>query len=133
MINTHGLRIQFGKHKGELVTRLPIDYLEWLINEGTQFSEVAQAELDRRGYTPDSKAIKISGHALDRASLRILHIWEKEHEKNEGLHSWLVRISQDAVKLCREGDTPHFRIEYADMKLVFKRGKLYPTLVTVTK
>ncbi len=32
MINTHHLTVGFGKHKGELWTRVPVSYLRWLVN-----------------------------------------------------------------------------------------------------
>ena len=75
-INTHNVRIEFGKYRGELVTRLPISYLEWLINEGTHFAPVAEAELKRRGYKPGKgKRVDITNHAIDRASIRIMGIF----------------------------------------------------------
>lgn len=133
-INTHNMRIEFGKHKGELVTRLPISYLEWLINEGTHFAPVAEAELKRRGLTPgNGRKIEITNHAIDRASLRIMGIYLAEHQKNEGLFSWLERIALEALENLGDVEEQDFRIDYGDMKLVFKRGKLYPTLVTVLK
>ena len=132
-INTHNMRIEFGKHRGELVTRLPIDYLEWHINEGTQFAPVAQAELDRRGFNPDTNnKVDVSKHAIDRASLRVLHIWQRERKPKEGIYSWLARVSLEGIENLKPDQTrQNFRIEYADLTLVFKQGKLYPTLVTV--
>jgi len=127
------MRIEFGKHKGELVTRLPIDYLEWHINEGTQFAKVAQAELDRRGFNPDINGkVEISKHAIDRASLRVLDLWIKERKRQEGIYSWLARVSLEAIEAIKPDQTKlHFKIEYADIILIYKQGQLYPTLVTV--
>lgn len=129
------MRIEFGKYKGELVTRLPIDYLEWHINEGTQFAPVAQAELDRRGINIEiSGKVEISKHAIDRASLRVLNIWEKEKQKGEGIYSWLVRLSVESIERLKPNtQSKNFKVEYSDLVLVFKRGQLYPTLVTVVK
>lgn len=133
-INTHGLRINFGKHKGERVTRLPVDYLEWLINENTHYSDIARAELERRGVPLNGRKIEVSAHAVDRASLRVLNIWQAEHKPNEGLHAWLCRISIQAInQMGLEDAAPEFKIIYSDMVLAFKSGILYPTLVTVMK
>ena len=68
------MRIEFGKYKGQRVTRLPVDYLEWLINEGAAYAPICQAELKRRGVTPGHKQVEVSNHAIDRASLRMLEI-----------------------------------------------------------
>lgn len=57
-MNTHGLKISFGKHEGELFTRLPIGYLRWMINERTREWEIAQAEFERRGDTMPKSALK---------------------------------------------------------------------------
>ena len=64
-INTHGQRIEFGKHKGELFTRLPVSYLKWMINENAQQSDIAKAEFERRGDTMPE--VELSGHAIDNA------------------------------------------------------------------
>ena len=52
-INTHGMVIGFGKHKGELYTRVPVSYLFWMVNVEHQDAATAQAEIDRRGSHPD--------------------------------------------------------------------------------
>jgi hypothetical protein len=134
-INTHNVRIQFGKHKGELVTRLPIDYLEWHINEATQFSATAEAELKRRGHVIGSgRQVEISNHAIDRASLRLMGFYLADRRQNEGLHSWLVRVALEVLTIVKyEEQADTFRVEIPEAKLVYKKGKLYPTLVTVMK
>ena len=73
-INPHGEIIGFGKHKGERFTRLPVSYLRWMINEKTRQHEIAKAEFDRRGDTMPK--VDLSGHAIDKASLRCLGIWQ---------------------------------------------------------
>lgn len=133
-INTHNMRIEFGKYKGELVTRLPISYLEWIINVGAAYAPIAQAELDRRGIPKDHKKVEISNHAIDRASVRILKIWKGASNSNEGIYSWLTRVSIDALAKLKEPPAEgKFKIEYISMTLVFKTGINYPTLVTVLK
>lgn len=131
-ISTHNITMSFGKYKGELLTRVPINYLEWLINVGSSFSELAQAELDRRGVSKDHHKVEISSHAIDRASLRVLKIWQKMRRDNEGLYSWLVRVSIEALSRLTEPLTEgKNKIQVTDLVLVFKAGKLYPTLVTI--
>jgi uncharacterized protein (DUF3820 family) len=93
-INTHNVRIDFGRHKGELFTRLPVSYLKWMVNEVVQ-DDLAKAELKRRGTT--TPELDVSGHAVDRASLRCRRIWHETSAKGQGLHSWLVQMSKEAL------------------------------------
>jgi len=132
MINTHNLIIDFGKHKGERWTRLPVGYLKWLINERTQYDDIAKAELKRRGTVLEHE-IEISGHAIDRASFSCYNIWYLTRKKDEGLHSWLHRMSVESLKTIKNKKRVKFRrsVIYKGMKLVFKLGKIYPVLLTV--
>lgn len=125
-INTHNLIVEFGKHKGERWTRLPISYLKWLVNQpGCQWKKIAQAELDRRGITTPTE-LEVSGHAIDSASLRVRRIWHKTRRGNEGLYSWLYRVGNEALKKSEEEVVEHIGI-----KFVFTYGEYYPTLKTV--
>ena len=125
-MTTHNLIVKFGKHKGERWTRLPISYLKWLINEETQYSDIAEAELKRRGTILDHE-IDISGHAVDRASINCMNHWRKTRKRNEGLYSWLMRMSKAAIKQ----DGKKEKIVYKGVTFVFCYGKLYPTLKTI--
>lgn len=131
-IDTHNLIVDFGKHRGKRWTRVPVSYLKWLINEGTQYSKIAQAELDRRGTTIDIE-VEISGHAIDRASLNCRRNWHNtKKNKDEGLHSWLHRMSVEAlasVEGIKFDDRE--KIEYKKIQFAFKFGEIYPTLLTV--
>lgn len=89
--------LDFGKHKGTRLVRVPAGYLLWLANTESDKAAMAQAELDRRGTTrPD---FDISGHAIDRASQSCLSLWQETRHGNEGLHAWLCRLGAGAVKL----------------------------------
>lgn len=130
MVDTHGERIDFGKHKGELFTRLPVSYLRWLANEPElgpkREGQLAEAELLRRGtHTP---VVEISGHAIDRASLRCRKIWHEDRGDEEGLHAWLCRICEE----CNLLERPE-RVEHKDMVLVFQYGYHFPTLKTIMR
>jgi len=137
-MNTHNLIINFGKHKGERWTRVPKNYLVWLVNQpevvtGMENNKViAQAELDRRGTVIDSE-VEISSHAVDRASLKFRHIWHQTALKNEGIYTWLSRISNEVIK---NTSTPFVqgrpdRGTYLGITFIFKWGKYYPILKTV--
>lgn len=43
-----GVRMNFGKFDGRLISSLPGDYLLWMVREKSQFSEFAETELERR-------------------------------------------------------------------------------------
>lgn len=130
-MNPHNKRIEFGKHKGELWTRLPVSYLNWIANNkdfvGREEHELATAELKRRGTA--FPTIEISGHAIDRASLRCRKLWHEDRGEDEGLHAWLVRVSEEAI--AANAASKSDAIFYKGMKLVFERGEFFPTLITV--
>jgi hypothetical protein len=138
-INTHNLVCDFGKHKGELWTRIPVSYLKWLVNSpmlsgrDDQARAIAAAELKRRGtVTP---TIEVSGHAIDSASLRCRKTWhETAKDPHEGLHAWLCRMATEALATQppdHYAEAVEGVIPYAGIKWVFVFGEAYPTLKTV--
>ena len=124
--DTHNVVCDFGRHKGTLYTRMPVGYLKWMVNSRHSQVRFAEAELQRRGTTtPD---LDVSGHAIDRASLRCRKAWHQTGHENEGLHSWLCRMAGDARQLgTREGE----RLRYAGMVFVFEEDGVWPVLKTV--
>jgi len=121
--------VDFGKHKGQLYTRIPVSYLRWMVNSGHSRADIARAELERRGVKPEDRFIEISGHAIDRASLRVRKIWHETRGADERLHAWLVRMCEEA--LAEHAPDDEGVIVHRGMKLVFEPGTLYPTLKTV--
>lgn len=132
-INTKGLVCNFGRHFGQLYTRIPVSYLKWMVNVEHPNANIAGAELERRGtITP---TIDISGHAVNRASLKCLDIWKSDMERGEGLHSWLIRVSEEAFSHFDEedGGTASVKITYKGMKFIFSIEGRWPILKTVMK
>jgi hypothetical protein len=125
-MNTHNLVVDFGAHRGEPYTRLPVSYLKWMVQCRHIRADVAKAELARRGtVTP---TLDISGHAIDSASLRLRGLWhETATSPNEGLHAWLVRMCAEALA-AGEMDAENC-IYYRGIKLVFEPGE-WPILKT---
>jgi hypothetical protein len=128
-LNTHGVVINYGRHKGELVTRLPVSYLRWMINEKAPMWEYAKAEFDRRGDTMPK--IELSGHAIDNASLRVRKIWHETKLENEGLYSWLQRVTLEAIERGERLESG--KIKYLRMKFVIEQGEEYPVLKTIMR
>jgi hypothetical protein len=126
-INTHGVTINFGKHKGELFTRLPVSYLRWMINEKAPMVEYAKAEFERRGDTMPK--VELSGHAIDNASLRVRKIWHETRGDDEGLYSWLMRMTLEAIEHGEKLDSG--KIKYKGMKFVIVEGEEFPSLKTI--
>src|SRR5687767_15008095 len=126
-IDTHGYRLKFSKrHADELITRVPVNYLQWMVNSHHSEAPYAEAELKRRGtVTP---TLNISGHAVDRASLFCRDIWHQTRGEEEGLHAWLVRMSQSALK---DGEKRGEKIAYNGMLWVFEQDGVWPVLKTV--
>lgn len=139
--DTQGFRMKNGKHgpkggqPGELITRVPVSYLTWMVNESHQDAAMARAELSRRGTTlPD---ITVSGHAIDRASLSCRKIWHQTAlDDNEGIHAWLVRVSKEALDrgahhLDRYAGPRDLTKLYIGCKFAFMLGEEFPVLKTI--
>lgn len=128
-INTHGVTINYGKHKGELVTRLPASYLRWMVNENAPMSDYARAEIERRGHRLPE--IELSGHAIDNASLRVRKIWHETRGDDEGLYSWLMRVTLEAIEKGERLESG--KIKHLNMKFVVEDGEEFPVLKTIMK
>lgn len=118
-----------GRHAGKPMTRVPVNYLLWMVNVGHSQAVDARAELDRRGTVVPT--LDVSGHAIDRASQQLLGYWQRDHRENEGLHAWLVRIAAEALEHTpadAEGIVRHRGIRF-----VFEPGVEWPTLKTVIR
>lgn len=126
-MNTHGVKINYGKYSGELITRLPISYIRWMINQNAPMVDYARAELERRGDTMPT--VEISGHAIDKASLRVRKIWHETRGQEEGLYSWLSRIVLEALEKGEKMDEEQYY--YLGMKLVVARGAEFPSLKSI--
>ena len=130
-INTHGLVCDFGKHNGELWTRVPVGYLLWMTNQSDMADgrkQIAQSELNRRGTVRPT--IDVSGHAIDRASLRFRKTWhETATNKDEGLHAWLCRVATESLELGERLESG--KIRYLGMKFIFEEGSEWPVLKSV--
>ena len=128
-MNTHGLICDFGRHKGTPYTQIPVSYLKWMVNVEHSRQEIAKSELKRRGtVTPD---VDISGHAIDRASLRCRDIWHQTRSKEEGLHAWLVRMTQEAIQKGEQDKNGKYI--YNNMKLVIEQDGVWPVLKTILR
>jgi hypothetical protein len=99
-----------------------------MINENTPQADIAKAEFERRGDTMPK--IELTGHAIDRASLKVLTIWYKTRNKNEGFYSWLQRMTLEAIA---QGAQIGDRIHYKGMKFCVVKGNEFPTLKTIMR
>lgn len=129
-MNTHGIAIDFGRHKGTLYTRVPVSYLKWMVREPglpREKKNIAQAELDRRGtVTP---TIEVTGHAIDRASLRLGKQFDARLDQDIGLYTWLEGKAKEAIEKGQEkGD----KIIWDGITFIFdKEEGLWPVLKSV--
>lgn len=131
-LDTQGVRLESGKHEGELLTRVPPGYLTWMLRTSHPLALYARSELARRG-TPKIDAIDVTAHAVDRASTRRFQAFLDDHNDHEGLYSWLLRVGAEAVaKPSRTKDggitTVH---RHKGLTWVFTRDMLIPILKTV--
>lgn len=139
-INTHGVRMKNGKfgpkgkEPGMLITRVPTHYLVWMVNDRHHDAALARAELERRGTSYPE--IEVSGHSVDRASLSCRHIWHQTRQEMEGLHSWLLRVSKEALAtgitvLDRNNSEHDVTKVHLGMKFAFAQGEEFPKLKTI--
>lgn len=122
------VHLGFGVHRGTPITRVPVSYLWWMVNKQTQQWEDAEAELERRGsIRPECE---VSGHAVDRASQKLLGVWAATRMDDEGIYSWLCRNFLDAI----ESGTQVEPGKYHYNGICYVRGEeetVFPTLKTV--
>lgn len=132
-INTHNRTVDFGRHKGEMYTRLPVSYLNWMVNSNHSRKEIAEAELARRGTTMPE--LELSGHAIDRASNgELLQMWQNvNRETREGFHSWLLKMAQAAWGAPDESKKDGDNRYWYGFKWCFEGGEKWPVLKTVMK
>ena len=88
---------------------------------------IARAELKRRGTIIPS--LDISGHALDRASLRLLDRWKHREDQEQGLHAWLEGQAKEALRTGKESQ-PGKRI-HNGVWFVFEMDGEWPVLKSV--
>lgn len=126
---TKGVRLPFGIHRGELLTRTPSSYLRTLAGQRTdEWRELAALELKRRGT--DLSQVEITGHAVDRASVRCLKFYLMTRRKREGIYSWLARVAADA--LTHGTKTPNGKTKFLGMVFMFQDGYAAPVLTTIS-
>lgn len=129
-INTHNLKVHFGKHEGELWTRIPLSYLKFCINSMDTSSmgyQIAAAEINRRGTNLNIDKLELSYHSIDRASIHFMQRYFDEASKDEGIYSWLHRRALEALeKRNAKG------VAIVDgIKFIYAEGNKFATLKTV--
>lgn len=133
-LNTHHEIVPFGKHKGERWTRVPIDYLIWIAaQEGMnqEWRDMAASERKRRGHVEFDEPIRISKHAVDNASLRCMDVYLYDRKPQEGIYTWLLRITQEAMAKPAL-DAERGLWTYKGMSLVITKAEV-ATLKTIMK
>lgn len=132
-INTHGMVIDFGRHRGMLWTRVPVSYLRWLVNSAPEKADIARAELEHRGTT--TPTMEITGHAIDRASQQLLTMWQDDcghRGPTIGLHAWLLIQAGFAREEGKQDDQG--RHHYRGVVWVFQEDtEEWPVLKTVMR
>lgn len=117
------------RHGGELITRVPPGYLLWMVNVGHSEAEYAEAEIERRGIVfPE---MEISGHAIDRASLRLNNLWVSTMKANEGIYAWLHRFALEAIKNGEWIEGNDGTVIYQSVRFVFEINGRWPVLKTL--
>lgn len=121
-------KMEYGVHKGVEITKVPVNYLNWMVGIGHEKVQEARKELDRRGsITPD---LDISPHALNRFSERFLDRFIMRQNKAEGIHTFLYRMARKAATLAKRRGVSI--VKYEGIRFVFEMDKcVWPVLKTV--
>jgi hypothetical protein len=123
------VRMPVGRHKGVLFTRIPISYLQWMVQGNHSMAGEAASELARRGTTVPE--LDVSGHAIDRASTRLWRHWRRDRTDDEGLHHWLHRVAVEAWKSRDPAKPLPETLKRRGIRFVFEVSGNWPTLKTV--
>lgn len=122
--------ILYGKYYGTKWTRLPINYLKWILNTSAPEEDKAKQELERRGTILDFQNMEITPHAIDRCSQYALDVWQKKRRGEEGMYHWLHRTACNAFNVM---SPRRDKSMWGKLIFVFERGKYFNTLVTVIR
>jgi hypothetical protein len=94
-------RMPFGKHRGMLIEDLPLEYLEWLVDQDfvrEPLNSKLRAEYERRAYSQENhRGACINPSIVDElvaAGLRSLAL--KYHPDRGGDHNQMVAVNQAA-------------------------------------
>lgn len=129
-INTHNMTVSFGRHQGELYTRIPVSYLLWMINVEHTYAHIAHAEIKRRGTVLPS--VEVSHHAIDRFSQKFLKKW-LEANSDKGIAAYLHELAEKvwfeyaADRANHSSETIYFE----GINFVFEIEGRWPVLKTV--
>ena len=80
--------------------------------------------------SPFSGYLQVSGHAVDRASMRALETWQTYRRPAEGLYAWLRREAKTA--LTQPPDARGYR-HHLGLRWAFDEGDGWPVLKTVIR
>lgn len=120
--------LSIGKYAGFPLSRIPADYLNWMVSKDHSEKVVAEKELERRKSLANE--VEITAAAIDRASLSCLQEWRRTRNPREGLHAWLLRLSKAAVaqgEADKDGSIP-----IGDLLLHFDKGAGWPVLKSIS-
>jgi hypothetical protein len=125
-----GWRLPDGRFHGHRITRVPLSHLKYMVTTGNPNADRALAEMKARGtITP---CLDVTGHAVDRASQKLLKLWRHDRDGSEGLHSWLARVAQEALEKKPPAGAPERR-HHKGIRFIFKFEFGWPVLQSVAK
>lgn len=121
------------EHNGYQVKQVRWGKLKKLVHSrDPELALAASEEIDRRGLEDnliDGKVIQISYHAIDRFSVRKMHIFLNDNPDGMGLYSWLVCKLKLASKEFKLGEGSY---TFDSITFVFRVNTQNNQLVVVT-
>ena len=119
-------RMKYGRHKGALLSRVPVAYLRYVVRNRLAQADEAQTELDRRGAIQPH--LDVSGHAIDRASTRLLDQYRATRHEGEGMYAWLMRLASAALN---SGTPCNGKIHHKGLIFAFDCDGEWPVLKSI--
>lgn len=129
----------YGKYKGTKIDQLPNSYLKWMLGHDFPEEYLRYARKKVNSNITSSIDINVTRHALDKFSLKYMHLWKPVKLGNgvyEGFASYVARVAYEALE-SGEDVSKHRRNDDETRKkkdevtYVFNSKGTYKTLITV--
>lgn len=129
----------YGKYKGTKIDQLPNSYLKWMLGHDFPEEYLRYARKKVNTNVTSSIDINVTRHALDKFSLKYMHLWKTVNLGNgvyEGLASYVARMAYQAFETGEDvskhrRDDDEIRKKYQDITYVFNSKGELKTLITV--
>lgn len=131
--------MQVGKYRGIPVDQVPNSYLKFMLAHDFPEEFLKYARMKVNTNVTSSIDINVTRHALDKFSLKYMHLWKPMKLGNgvyEGFASYVSRMAYEALEKGEDvskhrRDDDEMRKKHENIIYVFNSKGEYRTLITV--